>query len=52
MQTTHSKKTPESVYANDHIFEKSVRLVGRVVHKSIRHVVLRVYWWNKIADCR
>ncbi len=32
--------------------DDAFRFVGRVVHKAVRRVVCKAYWWNKIADAR
>ncbi len=36
----------------DYPVDDALRFVGRIVHKAVRRVVVKAYWWNKVADCR
>lgn len=35
-----------------HLFDETLRFIGRHVHRTVRAVAVRVYLWNKIADSR
>jgi len=32
--------------------DDALRSVGRIVHKAVRRVLVKAYWWNRLADCR
>ena len=32
--------------------DNALRFAGRIIHKAVRRVVVKAYWWNKLADAR
>jgi hypothetical protein len=42
----------ESDIKSGFLFERIVRTVGRLVHRSVKAVVSKAYHWNNAADRR